>query len=127
MATSKPDRLADLTASLAARKATSTSPMPFESSPVPPSLPEQLVQPERRAGGSVPTQSISFYESDLDLVEEVRHWLAQRGLRGCNTSEAVRVCLRFAVQADNADALAQLCRAARDVDGRKTRWVRGRE
>ena len=120
MATSKkPDKLADLTASLAARKAT-----PATVTPAPAPAPAAPVVAVRSPAldALVPNQSFSVYESDLDVLERIRGWLAARGVRSCNASEAVRLCIRLAGVESNADALADLCRAARAKDGRKTRW-----
>ena len=121
MATSrKPDKLADLTASLAART--------LGGATIPPegSVANQVATPPptKPVDALVPNQSVSLYESDLDLLEQVRSWLSKRGLRGCNASEAIRACLRLAAKEENGDALTAVCRAARAKDGRKTRWKR---
>ena len=122
MATSKkPDKLADLTASLAARAVGGNAPLEGSAA-------SQVVTPPRPmkpVDALVPNQSVSLYESDLDLLEQVRNWLSKRGVRGCNASEAIRLCLRLAAKEENGDALADVCRAARARDGRKTRWKRG--
>ena len=116
----KPDKLADLTASLAARKAApAVSPAAEQLAPIAPPVANR----SPAADALVPNQSFSVYESDLDVLEKIRTWLSERGLRNCNASEAVRLCVRLAGVESNADALADLCRAARAKDGRKTRWA----
>ena len=119
-ASRKPDKLADLTASLAARTAGGRVP-PETSTGGQAVAPPHPVKP---VDALVPNQSVSLYESDLDLLEQVRGWLSRRGVRGCNASEAIRLCLRLAAKEENGDALADACRAARAKDGRKTRWQR---
>ena len=121
MATSKKaDTLADLTASLAARKAVPA--VIEEASGSKESVAEVETLPRSTVGSLVPNQSVSLYESDLDSLENVRMWLSKRGIRGCNSSEAIRLCIRLAATEQNADALATICRHAREQDGRKTRW-----
>ena len=121
----KPNRLADLTASLAARKAV----LPASDSAtlaVAGSETGSKALLETRANSLVPNQSVSLYESDLDSLEAVRAWLSKRGIRGCNSSEAIRLCIRLAATEANADALAVICRSAREKDGRKTRFLKGK-
>ena len=122
MATSKkPDRLSDLTASLAARTLGGRATPPVELGASQAAATSPAIKP---VDALVPNQSVSLYESDLDLLEQVRGWLSRRGVRGCNASEAIRVCLRLAAKEENGDALAEVCRTARTKDGRKTRWKR---
>ena len=121
----KSDRLADLTATLAARKA-----VPAVTDEVggadgsSESVAAVETPPRSKAGSLVPNQSVSLYECDLDALEAIRTWLSKRGVRGCNSSEAIRLCIRLAAKEANADMLATICREARDKDGRKTRWAK---
>lgn len=124
MATKKPSKLEELTASLTARKPTPPGPAAPEAPAPIEKLPSEAVAKPERTDALIPNQSVSLYESDLVLLERVRHWLTERGLPRCNASEAMRLCVRLATAEKNADALAELCRLARSKDGRRTRSAR---
>ncbi len=124
----KPDKLADLTASLAARKSAAVPAAAADNQTDATVGKDMAVTPsilsDVPVDSLVPNQSISLYESDLNALENIRNWLSIRGLRGCNSSEAIRLCIRFAATEANSEALAALCVVARAKDGRKTRWAK---
>ena len=124
----KSDKLAELNATLAARRPAPTPVAPTANAAalLGQTVAGKLAPAAPRTDALVPNQSFSVFESDLDRLENIRTWLAARGLRNCNASEAVRLCVRAAAMEANADRLAELCRQGRAKDGRKTRWAQSK-
>ena len=63
-------------------------------------------------------RSITLYQTDLDILDEIRNYLRQRGIRNLSDSEGVRLACRTVSLGDH---LLKSYEAMKMEDGRRRR------
>ena len=108
------------------RELNAALPLPSADGKQPPSATPLTLPPAdlNQVDDHAPSRSYSLYVSDHDRLDTIRDRLKPHGIRKLNDSLALRLCVRFASESEDATKrLVELYELLKTQDGRrKKRW-----